>query len=461
MQYFNSFAILALCSGLASQAVWTQLSPSPAPSGRTTGYGDSDGTNLLVFGGNDTSGTAGDKNDLWRFDGAKWTDITPTNSPPVRRRHAVCWDPVRNVLVLFGGQTVGATGTPYLDDTWEWNGTVWTQKTPATPPPGRRYHHMAYDFIGGRVLLFGGTSAIGDLNDTWGWDGTNWTALNPSSSPSARERFDMVTDTRRLRIVLFGGRQGGTFSSETWTWNGFDWQQITTVTIPYGAGCHNHGMSYDVLRDRVVLYGGVVTGSGRQTETWEFDGTDWLGRGVSPLAPRSAMAIAYVAATQKTYVFGGFGGAGNYHSDTWEYQTSNPASYSPAGGPCGGTAGAPTLVATTPWLGQSFTITVGNLPATSPAFLYLGLSDTTWGTISLPLSLGFLGAANCTLNVSADFLFGLNNQSGTATWTVPIPNLAVLAGLPFFNQAYAGGDTTSNPVGLVVSNYGVGKFGSL
>jgi hypothetical protein len=41
------------------------------------------------------------------------------------------------VNVLFGGlPRVGDA----LDDTWEWDGTTWTQRSPETRPPAR-YNH--------------------------------------------------------------------------------------------------------------------------------------------------------------------------------------------------------------------------------------------------------------------------------------------------------------------------------
>ena len=158
-------------------------------------------------------------------------------------------------------------------------------------------------------------------------------------------------------------------------------------------------------------------------------------------------------------MFGGQGGG--KLGDFWSYATNSLGSYTAKGGGCGGTAGTPTLSATTPWIGENFTVTVTNLPATGPAFLNVGLSDKTWGSIPLPFNLGFMGAGNCNLSVSPSFTFVLNNQAGTAKWTVPFPNLPALAGVPFFNQAYAGGDPTANPLGLVVSNYGEGRAGIL
>ena len=66
--------------------------------------------------------------------------------------------------MLFGGYD-GATG--HFDDAWTWDGTTWTQLTPATSPPPRLGASMAYDTGTGQLVLFGGQSGGGMFNDTW------------------------------------------------------------------------------------------------------------------------------------------------------------------------------------------------------------------------------------------------------------------------------------------------------
>ena len=63
----------------------------------------------------------------------------------------MAYDPGTGQLVLFGGYDGG-----FLDDTWTWNGSTWTQMTPATSPPARDSASMAYDPGTGQLVLFGG-----------------------------------------------------------------------------------------------------------------------------------------------------------------------------------------------------------------------------------------------------------------------------------------------------------------
>src|SRR5262249_50616094 len=79
------------------------------------------------------------------------------------------YDPVRDRMVVFGGQ---AQGNLYLNDVWALSlaGTpAWTALTPTgTPPSGRTGHTAIYDPVRDRMVVFGG--AVGDnqfLNEVW------------------------------------------------------------------------------------------------------------------------------------------------------------------------------------------------------------------------------------------------------------------------------------------------------
>ena len=74
-----------------------------------------------------------------------------------------------------------------LDETWLWDGSDWGMANPPQRPSPRRAPAMATAEDRGRVVLFGGaatlSSSTGLLNDTWEWDGSNWTELLPTTTP--------------------------------------------------------------------------------------------------------------------------------------------------------------------------------------------------------------------------------------------------------------------------------------
>jgi hypothetical protein len=240
---------------------WTQLSPAtspPARSSATMAYDPSSGQ-VVLFGGAGNSGLLGD---TWTWNGTTWTQQTPATSPPARFSATMAYDANSGQVVLFGGQ--GDGGLDSLGDTWTWNGTTWTQQTAATSPPPRAVAAMTYDANSGQVLLFGGNGNGVDLpflNDTWTWNGTTWTQLSPATSPPLTGQAMMAYDANSGQIVLFGGvnDEGLNVLGDTWTWNGTTWTQQTPVTSPEAR--FSAAMAYDPSSGLVVLFGGEGTSS--------------------------------------------------------------------------------------------------------------------------------------------------------------------------------------------------------
>src|SRR6185436_14908533 len=123
----------------------------------------------------------------------------------------------RQRVVLYGGSL--------LSGTWEWDGTDWTQRSPAPSPQWRRGHAMAYDAARQRTVMFEGS-------DTWEWDGNDWSRRAATASPPPRTSA-MAYDAARQRVVLFGGRDAGfNCVADTWEWDGSNWAQRSPATSP-------------------------------------------------------------------------------------------------------------------------------------------------------------------------------------------------------------------------------------
>src|SRR5439155_1474136 len=121
-----------------------------------------------------------------RVERLDWAAVTIA-TPPARFQAGMAYDAARRRVVLFAGG-----GSSFLADTWEFEGatSTWSKILPATSPPARSFHAMTYDAVRGRVLLFGGIGvaggAGGTLGDTWEFDGTTWTERTPATSPPLR-----------------------------------------------------------------------------------------------------------------------------------------------------------------------------------------------------------------------------------------------------------------------------------
>lgn len=246
--------------------------------------------------------------DTWERDGTNWIERNPTVSPPARFDHAMAYDKGRGVTVMFGGREIDGPNNP-LNDTWEWSGTEWVQRTPATVPPARYGQAMAFDATRGVVIMFGGRNGNSVLGDTWVWDGNDWTQLSPATSPPLRYLTAMAFDSARQVAVLFGGKDGAeAFLGDTWEWDGTTWTERTPQSAP-GAR-YSTAMAYDSQRQVTVLFGG---GNG-WGDTWEWDGVNWTQREVIPRpSPRAEHALVYDERRHAVVLFGGM------FQRTWEW----------------------------------------------------------------------------------------------------------------------------------------------
>jgi hypothetical protein len=232
---------------------------------------------------------------------ATWTRLTPATSPPARYGHSMAYDPARQRVVLFGGRT-GPTNAELLNDTWEFNGTTWNQIVPATPPSNRSDAPMVFDDLAGRVLMYGGFTSGGGTQTTYTWDGTSWTLRSTTGSPSFRHDHGLAYDTTSDRAILFGGFLGGVgVDGDTWELNlaTSTWTERTPSPAP--SARHRHGMAYDVTRNVTVLFGG----QDNQTWTWNQGTLTWTQRTGACAPPVSQPTLVHDASSSTVVLLAG------------------------------------------------------------------------------------------------------------------------------------------------------------
>jgi hypothetical protein len=220
---------------------------------------------VAVFGTNNPQGFG----DTWEWDGRTWRSLGD-GGPGLRDHHAMVYDPVRRVTLMFGGHDPRATPGASLSDTWSWNGKSW-RKLADDGPPARSTHRMIFDSKRNRIVMFGGWGPDNQsLSDTWAWDGQRWSKLN-DSGPSPRFAMRMAYDASRDRIVLFGGRGQAGDLADTWEFDGERWSQVNVA----GPALRNiHEMVYDNARNAVLLFGGF-SAPRRYDDFWKFTGNRW------------------------------------------------------------------------------------------------------------------------------------------------------------------------------------------
>jgi len=145
-----------------------------------------------------------------------WSDLPAEGGPPPVLGGSLCYDPVNDEVVLFGGghvveegvegHPVGHTGTWILDCD---NGR-WRQLEGALEPPPRMASRLVYDSRNEVMVLFGGDGQSHWLGDTWMYDPATrmWQASQAAAGPGARAGHFSVYDRLTGWVIVGGGHDG-------------------------------------------------------------------------------------------------------------------------------------------------------------------------------------------------------------------------------------------------------------
>lgn len=456
---------------------WRQLSPVLRPGPRHGSlmiYDDVRQRSVLTGGFTDgqwqTTGA-----DVWEWDGTAWTQIAAPSHPRWRNRAALAYDGARNAVVLFGG---GLTVEPNsdFDDTWEWRGS-WRRRAPAVSPIARRDHAMVYDAARQRIVLFGGgrftaTGVYVQLNDTWEWDGNVWTRPALAISPSPRSAA-MAYDASRRRTVLFGGPD-----DDTWEWDGATWTRFAPAVRPPVTGAT--AMAYDEARQRIVLCATPRTGGFAQT--WEWDGSAWQRGRADP--PTIAPSMTYDPVRRVVVAFGTAGGqtpARAWHwngtqwteragcslpmdaeivfdvarrrllllhvNGLWQHGGDAVAHVQQIGTPCSANAHPTRIASGLPWVGND-TFDLRVVDARPSSLAAFGLAGATR---SVPVG-------PCELHLQDPVFLAASgtDHAGTATLPVPLPFAFRLHGASLYTQAFVLDPTSALPAFSAALRIGLG-----
>jgi hypothetical protein len=109
---------------------------------------------------------------------------------------------VRNRTVLFSGNPRNGLT---LQDTWEWNGSTWTQFSVTEGPVNRLGHRLVYNSDAQRVCVFG-SSGYTTGEDLWEWNGSTWTQRTILNTIEEKYTRTLAYDGANHALVTFGGR---------------------------------------------------------------------------------------------------------------------------------------------------------------------------------------------------------------------------------------------------------------
>jgi hypothetical protein len=200
---------------------WTKLTPTGSlPALARWGAGvvlDAANDRMLVAGGRTPSGV--DSSDVWSLSLAgagAWSRLSIASGPSARLRAGAAFDPVRNRLLLLGGQVLGGGE---LGDFWalSFNGSpAWTELHPAGAPDTSAGMGVVYDVAGDAMVVYGGS---GSFNGLWRYRAADvlavpdpffrppsslaFTAIAPNPSRGAVDLTFAVPRAERVTLRIF------------------------------------------------------------------------------------------------------------------------------------------------------------------------------------------------------------------------------------------------------------------
>lgn len=279
--------IALLDQGRASYALidgqWSPQGQTPMSSGARMVFDPA--RNRLIAWQDELAGTTTTE---YVLEGNQWVFLTRNVRPYGVRLLAP--DPIRRRLVGFG-----ANLTPRAGQTWEWDGTTWSQLSPSTSPPVDHQMEMSFDPISRQVMLV----VIGNTTQTWLWNGSDWHLA--SATPNMRGT--LALDRHRGMLRMLG---------QELVWDGSNW--VTADAVP-AAGARY--MTEDPIRRVLVVHA--------QPKVDEYDGRRWI-EILNPARPSQFSPLAYDITSLRTVLFDG-----TYHWSwdgalwNWQSVTHRPA----------------------------------------------------------------------------------------------------------------------------------------
>ncbi|MFW9974894.1 MAG: kelch repeat-containing protein, partial [Candidatus Thorarchaeota archaeon] len=187
--------------------------------------------------------------------------------------------------------------------------------------PPRMSADLVYDSESDKVIFFGGSTRtlVPEYDDTWSYDfnSNTWKNMQPTVHPPATDFHQMAYHSGQDKIVLFGGHVSGTSiqlrnHDETWVYdcNSNTWTNMNPVLKPppFCGGT----MAYDSESDLIVLFGGYgdtgAPGGNIYSVTWTYNLTSNTWTDVTSSSQpykRSWATMAYDSESDLIVFFGG------------------------------------------------------------------------------------------------------------------------------------------------------------
>ncbi len=264
-----------------------------------------------------------------------WIQMDTALAPSGRRGAVMAYDEADNVLLMFGGRTLGGI---YRNDLWSYSvpANTWTNLTPASGPSPRWHAGFSYDPALRAGILVGGWNASEGLDDVWRYYVANrtWQEMGTSGRrPRNMLSTPLVYDRAAGLHVLAGTNwvENPPYGIlETWTYDapGNAWTLMNPDPLPtvWPLATIGHTLTYDWVSEKVVLFGGTAVRY--YGDVWEYD----LATNTWVLAkpwkmnetpnPRTEHSMVFGPYGSENLLFGGVDSMGSLQVGTWLYASA-------------------------------------------------------------------------------------------------------------------------------------------
>jgi N-acetylneuraminic acid mutarotase len=271
---------------------------------------------LLLFGGE--SSAEAYRGEFWEYPlpGGPWLQLTAQPDPVygvpgARLGHSAVWDPSRNQMLIFGGHY--CWGCNY-NDIWAYdsddNSWIRLPDNGTLPFAGYLYASV-WDPIGDRMLVFSGYEQSYIYHNElrqYSRASNSWSQLSPAGGPPAtREGAAAVWDSLNNRMLVFGGHNLGGYHGDLWVYVPAinSWQQLSPAgDLPTARS--RVAVGWDPITGQMTVYGGRGS-AGLLAETWAFSvGTNsWQQIATTGTSPGTRADAGGTVANGRMYVYGG------------------------------------------------------------------------------------------------------------------------------------------------------------
>jgi hypothetical protein len=162
----------------------------------------------------------------------------------------------------------------------------------------------------------------------------SWAESAPTpAGPSLgiRNAHGLVYDSLRGKTILFGGADSEKVLNDTWEFDGEKWSQVAVHNSPSPRTFP--AMTYDSANHKVLLFGGNRVLFGHDDDDyefyddfWEFDGNTWRKVNVPTPSARAEASFVFDRQREAAVLYGGYrieDGEVRPLSDTWEFRENS------------------------------------------------------------------------------------------------------------------------------------------